>query len=186
VTNPFYNYLTPEVVPGPLRNQQRVTIGSLLRPYPQYGGMFEIATPSRLERYHSLQLKAQRAFRGGYNFIFGYSYIREKSYDLYDDLATYSRTFTFLESADPRHRISAAGTYQLPFGKGRKYFSAAHRVVDGVLGGWQVVGVVLRPAIICAGGMRSGNPVLPSDAATVRHHPRSFRLHAAHEPQAVS
>ena len=35
--NPFYQYLTPELFPGPLRNQRTVTVGSLLKPYPQYG-----------------------------------------------------------------------------------------------------------------------------------------------------
>ena len=38
IPNPFYNYLTPDVFPGALRNQATVTRGSLLRPYPQYGG----------------------------------------------------------------------------------------------------------------------------------------------------
>ena len=38
IPNPFYNYLTPDVFPGDLRNQATVTRGSLLRPYPQYGG----------------------------------------------------------------------------------------------------------------------------------------------------
>jgi type 1 fimbria pilin len=140
VRNPFYNYLTAEVVPGPARNQQNVTIGSLLRPYPQYGGLYEINTPDRLERYHSLQLKAQRAFRGGYNFLFGYVYVREKSSDFFDDIATYNKTFTFLDSTAPRHRISAAGTYELPFGRGRKHLSDVNAWLDGALGGWQVVG----------------------------------------------
>lgn len=140
VPNPFYNYLTPDVVPGPGRNQQRVTIGSLLRPYPQYGGLYEINTPMRRNRYHSLQLKAQRAFSAGYNFIFGYAYIREKSSDLFDDIATYAQDFTWLDSNSPRHRISAASTWELPFGRGRKFLNDANRAVDGVFGGWQVVG----------------------------------------------
>jgi hypothetical protein len=140
VTNPFFNYLTPEIVPGPSRNTRTVTIGSLLRPYPHYGGLYEINKPARLERYHSLQLKAQRAFRGGYNFTFGYVYIREKSYDLFDDIATYNDTFTWLNSTSPRHRISTAATYELPFGRGRQYMAGANRWLDGVFGGWQIVG----------------------------------------------
>ena len=39
IPNPFYNYLTPDVFPGTLRNQATVTRGSLLRPYPQYGSV---------------------------------------------------------------------------------------------------------------------------------------------------
>jgi hypothetical protein len=165
VSNPFYNYLTPETFPGPSRNQQRVTIGSLLRPYPQYGGLYEIATPGFEERYHSYQFKVQRAFRNGYNFLFGYVYIREKSSDFYDDIATYNKQISFLNSASPRHRISTAGTYELPFGRGRKYMTDANAWLDGVLGGWQVVGVwyftsgdYLRFGSMLA----SGDPAIPN------------------------
>ena len=42
VSNPFYNYLTPTLFPGPLRNQPTVSLGSLLVPYPQYGGLYEL------------------------------------------------------------------------------------------------------------------------------------------------
>ena len=37
IPNPFFNYLTPDVFPGNLRNPTTVTRGSLLRPYPHYG-----------------------------------------------------------------------------------------------------------------------------------------------------
>jgi hypothetical protein len=141
VKSPWYNYLTPEHFPGALRNQQNVTIGSLLRPYPQYGGLYEINVPGFRERYDSYNVKVQRAFRNGYNFLFGYVYIREKSSDFYDDIATYAKDISWLNSSQPRHRISTAGTYELPFGHGRKYMADANRWVDGALGGWQVVGV---------------------------------------------
>jgi len=140
VSNPFYQYLTPGEFPGPLRNQRTVTIGSLLRPYPQYGGLWEIGTPGRLERYRSLQIKVQRGFRGGYNFLFGYVCHREKNYEFFNDIATYAQQFNFEESSMPRHRISTAGTYEIPVGRGRKYFADLHPVANAVLGGWQVVG----------------------------------------------
>ena len=41
VANPFYHYLTPTLMPGPLYNQQTVSLGSLLVPYPQYSGLAE-------------------------------------------------------------------------------------------------------------------------------------------------
>jgi len=32
--------------------------------------------------------------------------------------------------------MSVAGTYEFPFGKGRRYMAQPHPVVDGILGGW--------------------------------------------------
>ena len=127
--------------------------------------MYEINTPEWQERYHSWQFKVQRAFRGGYNFLFGYVYIRESSYDFYDDIATYNKAMTYLDSNAPRHRISTAGTYEFPFGKGRKYMSNSSAWIDGVLGGWQVVGAwyftsgdFLRFGTMLAGG----DPTIPN------------------------
>jgi len=140
VANPFFQYLTADTFPGPLRNQRTVSVGSLLRPYPQYGGLFEAYTPGRLERYQSVQIQLQRAFRDGYNFLFGYVYLRERDHQFFDEVADYLNRFEFQESASPRHRISAAGTYELPFGKGRRHLSTLHPVADAVLGGWQLVG----------------------------------------------
>src|ERR1044071_5494347 len=37
VANPFFNYLTPDKFPGTLRTQAQISVGNLLRPYPQYG-----------------------------------------------------------------------------------------------------------------------------------------------------
>jgi hypothetical protein len=140
VANPFFQYLTPDKFPGPLRNQRTVSVNSLLRVYPHYAGLFESFTPGKRSRYHSLQLKAQRGFRGGYNFLFGYVYQHEKQDEWFDDVARYDGKFAYQDLADPRHRISAAGTYEFPFGKGRKFLSGANPLVDGVLGGWQAVG----------------------------------------------
>ena len=40
--------------PGPLRNQKTVTLGSLLVPYPQYGGLYVLGVTGAAERYQSL------------------------------------------------------------------------------------------------------------------------------------
>lgn len=142
VDNPFYNYLTPSVFPGPLRNQAKVSIGSLLKPYPQYGGIYQVGMPGFNERYQSVTLQARRPFANGFNLLFGYSYIRERSQTYFNDPENYLDQRRYLESANPRHRISAAGTYELPFGKGRRYLANANRLVDGVLGGWQLLGAL--------------------------------------------
>jgi hypothetical protein len=141
VANPFYNYLTPTLFPGPLRNQPTVPLSSLLVPYPQYGGLYEVGVLGASERYHSVELKAQKAFSKGYNFLAAYVYIREKTQQFNNTLETYTNTLEWQDSDQPRHRFTAASTYELPFGKGRAFMNSAPRIADAVLGGWRVTGV---------------------------------------------
>lgn len=163
VANPFYNYLTSDVFPGPLRNQSQVSIGSLLKPYPQYGNIYQVGTPGFKERYQSVTIQARRPFTNGFNLLFGYSYIRERTQGYFNDIDNYFDDPRFIESVNPRHRISGAGTYELPFGKGRKYMTSANRLVDGVLGGWQVLGALYWNSgqFLQFGQMNAnGNPVI--------------------------
>lgn len=142
VDNPFYNYLTPELMPGQLRNLRQVSLGSLLRPYPHYGPLYQIGTLGARERYHSLELKAQKMYSKGYNFLFAYVYIREKlQINTFNDLDYFSGTLRWQDSNQPRHRITAAGTWDLPFGKGRPFLNNAPRALDAAIGGWKLAGV---------------------------------------------
>ena len=42
-----------------------------------------------------------------------------------------------------RHRFLATFLYELPYGKGRRFGSNSNKFVDGILGGWQVSGVII-------------------------------------------
>ena len=156
VDNPFYHYLTPEQFPGQLRNLKTVPITQLLTQRPQYGNLWEAFKPGAKTQYYSWDFKLQRPFSNGFNFLVGYSYIREKTQILgsnvgsapqirgtgawyLDDVDAYQDRLTYLDSPNPHHRVSIAGTYELPFGAGRKYLGAAPRALDMVLGGWQIV-----------------------------------------------
>jgi hypothetical protein len=95
------------------------------------------------ERYNSLEFKAQKVFSKGYNFLLTYVYIRERTtYDTLTDYAEYAKQLQWQTSDQPRHRFNAAGTYQLPFGKGRTYLSGINRVGDELIGGWQLTGLL--------------------------------------------
>lgn len=39
---------------------------------------------------------------------------------------------------DVRHKLALSGTYELPFGKGRRWLSSARGVSDAFIGGWQL------------------------------------------------
>jgi hypothetical protein len=141
VPNPFFNRLPADKMPGQLRTQSSVAVSQLLRPYPQYGPIQQRITGQYRNRYQALQLQAQRPFVNGFNLVLGYSYNRERNEEYYDELDFFLDNLTFQPAVNPRHRLTSAAIYQLPFGKGRRYLSGANRLVDGVFGGWAVSGL---------------------------------------------
>lgn len=163
VPNPFFNLLPAEKMPGPLRVQRTVTIGSLLRPYPHYGTLTVDFKDGFRSRYNALQLRAERAFSGGYTFTAAYNYHRERIDTYFNADDQYLDRKTLMPSADARHRISLGGVWELPVGRGRKFGAAMHPVLDAILGGWSTShlfmwnsGVFLRFGQLEV----SGNPIL--------------------------
>jgi len=136
VPNPFYQYLTPTTFPGQLRNQQTVTVGSLLKIYPQYGDLQQLNTAGIGDHYQALQLRVQRRFSKGLGLLWAYNYNRETTQNWFNAPDQYANRFTFIDSNNPRHRMNIAGTYDLPFGKGRTFLSDANPIVNAILGGW--------------------------------------------------
>jgi hypothetical protein len=141
VNNPFYNILTPAKFPGALRNQRQVAVSDMLVPYPQYGRLSELFTPATKTRYHSIQIKVQRAFSNGFNLLAGYNYHRSRNDEFYDTVDQYARRFTLQESDDPRHKLNFASILNIPYGKGRRYGANAGKFADGLLGGWVISGI---------------------------------------------
>jgi Carboxypeptidase regulatory-like domain len=142
VNNPFYNILPPDKFPGQLRNTQRVSIGSLLVPYPQYGDLIiNNGMPGASTRYQAFQLQVQRQFAGGYNFLLGYNYNRGRGMEFFDDVDTFDQMLSWQESSAPRQKFTLAGIWELPFGRGRHFMANSNAVVDGFLGGWSLSGI---------------------------------------------
>jgi hypothetical protein len=139
VPNPFRNYLTPSVFPGALRNgAANVTVGSLLRPYPQYGAITQTNTAISDLHVTSYKVQAQRPFAQGLSLLVNYAYQTEEQTQFYDDIAQFKRELTWRPLPIARHRINHALTWELPFGKGRRFLGQAPLGVDLALGGWQL------------------------------------------------
>jgi hypothetical protein len=141
VPNPFFQYLTPELFPGQLRNRPSVSVGSLLNPYPHYGTLRQTLTPGVNNRYQSVQFRLQRPFTNGLSLLWAYNYNREQNYEFFNADDQFVDRFTYIDGFLPRHRMNIAGSYDLPFGKGRPHLSAIHPVLNGVLGGWSMSGI---------------------------------------------
>jgi hypothetical protein len=168
VPNPFYQLLPADKMPGSLRNAKTVSVGSLLRPYPHYGNITEHFLRDKDSRYYSLQFKAERAMSQGLTFSFGYNYSRESRGEFFNDPDTYDKKFTMIDTRDARHYIRLAGTYELPFGRGRKYGAAMNRVADAIIGGWATSHILMwnggllltMPAAIVSGDPTIDNPTV--------------------------
>ncbi|MBK9166111.1 MAG: carboxypeptidase regulatory-like domain-containing protein [Bryobacterales bacterium] len=142
VDNPFFNYLTPELFQGQLRNQRRITVRNLLRPFPQYGDLTQTNTSAFENRYQAFQLKVQRPVAQGLMIHLAYNYNYERNSNFFNDIDQFANRWTWLDSNNPRHRIAYATTYDLPFGRGRRFLADSNRVVDAILGGWQASGML--------------------------------------------
>ena len=92
--------------------------------------------------YNSLQIKFQKNYSHGLSLLGGYNYHLEKDEEFFDDIASYNRNYTWQNTHTNRHRITAAGTWNIPFGKGRAYMTKSPRVLDAVLGGWKISSVL--------------------------------------------
>ncbi len=136
VPNPFYNLLPPDKMPGELRTQEEVSVRQLLRPYPQYMDLYQYLRTGLSNRYYAMQLQVQRPMAQGVALQVGYNYNRELHDEFFNDIDEYNLKLTMLDRRRPRHNLRMAGTWELPFGKGRRYLSGANRALDLLVGGW--------------------------------------------------
>jgi hypothetical protein len=121
---------------------------------PQYGAFTAFSTVGKSD-YHGGSLSIRQ--RLGEGLLFDFNYTFSKSMDDASGLQTsdaYGSAFILnairqqdsyaVSDFDARHVINANGLWQLPFGKGRKYFSDLNSFADGLLGGWQLGGFPLE------------------------------------------
>jgi hypothetical protein len=121
--------------------------------------------------YHSLQVKADKRFSRGTSFFVAYTY--SKSID--NGPAPFNLGRNNQQPQDPfnlaleravsandiRHNFVGSFIYELPFGRGKQFLSDSSGVVNTILGGWQINGIV---------SARSGLPV-----NVVRNAPPGFQ-----------
>ncbi|MCC6536690.1 MAG: carboxypeptidase regulatory-like domain-containing protein [Bryobacterales bacterium] len=138
VPNPFRNLLPLEKMPGQLRTQATIATSELLRPYPQYGALNETLRGGIGNRYKSIQMQLQRPFANGYNIVLGYNWNSEQNQMYYDNVDFFDNRFIWQQAQNARHRLTGAGIYELPIGRGRKLGSNMNKVADAIVGGWSL------------------------------------------------
>jgi len=154
VNNPFYSLFSgPNAIfnePDSVYAQPTVQQIDLLRPYPQFPGVFEgYAEFVTNSFYNSLQVKYEKRYSNGLNIIGSYTLAKQtddgsassngwlgnspSTQDLNNLRGEYS-----VGATDARHRLVLSGSYELPFGRGKKFGSSMSKVADTMIGGWQL------------------------------------------------
>jgi hypothetical protein len=145
----------------------------LLQPYPQFTGGLNVFDSNDYSNYGALQVIFKRRITAGLGFQFGYTLSKSKDNRSWDpslsgvstgsvqsasstpfDLRDRDLNYTYSDF-DRRHVFQGTYTYELPFGRGRKFFRDTPAIVDHVFGGWQTAGTVIwmsgRPFTVYSG-----------------------------------
>jgi hypothetical protein len=149
IQNPFQNL--PGMNGGVSTSATR-NLFDLIRPLPYLGGVTENANPLGQNTFDALELKAERRFHKGLSMLAAFTWSK-----LYEDTAFIGPEIAGpivehkLGGEDRPYRLSLAPIYELPVGRGKRYLTNSPRVVDAVLGGWELTGQWL---------IQSGTPIV--------------------------
>jgi hypothetical protein len=127
------------------------SIAQALRPFPQYGDIFNILESKGESTYNGVQFKLDRRFAQGLQFGASYTYSRlitNASENLLGDsplTGVMQNPFEVetLKTDSPTHSRHVFVTnflYELPFGKGRAFLDRGG-IVDRIVGGFQISGI---------------------------------------------
>lgn len=136
VPNPFAG-----LAPGTSLNNPMVQRQQLLRPFPQFGGIVVQGFTGGSSQYWGWQSSLQKRFSAGATFTFSHTWSK-----LMERVNFQNPQDTVLEKQiaenDVTHNIGINGSYELPFGRNRKYLSSSNSLINGIFGGWAVNGLV--------------------------------------------
>jgi hypothetical protein len=143
VTNPFRGLIAL----GSLSNAT-VSRAQLLLPYPQFTGVTGVFAAGA-SNYQSLQVKVEHRMASGLTYLLAYTFAKNigDSNPVYGETGggyqnTYDRrSERSLLPTDISHRFVGSYTYELPFGKGKRWGAHWSRFTDLIAGGWQVNGI---------------------------------------------
>jgi hypothetical protein len=113
------------------------------QPFPLWGSTLRTAHTEGNSTYHAGFIKLERRFSSGFSLLTHYTF--SKSIDLNSDINEAVADFYNLSRdkgrglSDIRHRAVIAGTWDLPFGRGKRF--AATGALSRIIGGWKSNGI---------------------------------------------
>ncbi len=124
---------------------QGATVQQALLPYPQFASIFDNFDDNGSALYNAMQIQVEKRYSSGLSFLV--------SYNLSHFMSNTSSGFTSFTSGsinknnqksewsvdnnDQPQIVNIAATYELPFGKGRKFMNQGG-IKNVILGGWQI------------------------------------------------
>lgn len=145
----YFNQQLPNplagLLPGSGLNGATLPRSTQLNAYRQFSGVTITNVPIGGQSYHSLQVKASRRYANGLSATVAYTWSKtlERVSTLnVQDVNLGDLTQTSLEKRlqqwDIPHTFTAAVTYEMPFGKGRRWLSSVNGAGNAIFGGWNI------------------------------------------------
>ncbi len=125
-----------------------------LRPFPQFSNVDSNAGGQNdgHSTFHALETSFEHRLSKGLFMMVSYTFAKLISTTNGEDANRASlgavqnqynrRADKAVASQDTPHNLRASFTYDLPFGRGKKYLSSLPRIVEGALGNWKVSGIL--------------------------------------------
>jgi hypothetical protein len=131
--NPDVNVNQPSLVGfGTIPQAQR-------RPFARFGWTQDINFfgNDAMSNYNSLQTKLDKRFSNGLQFVAHYTWSNSLDHDR-DYFAIDPHVNYGPDDANRKHVFSISSVYELPFGKGKRFMGDASRLIDLLIGGFQL------------------------------------------------
>ena len=135
VANPFVG-LVPNG--GSLNSASKINLTNLLLTYPQFGSITEYNVPAGSSIFHALDVHVEH--RTGYGLSVTANYQWSKlleAVSYLNDPGDAQLEYRISQYDHPTHAVIAV-SYQLPYGRGRRFGATIPRFLDLPLGGWNV------------------------------------------------
>jgi hypothetical protein len=169
-------------------NQRNPTLSlqGLLAAFPQYATLQMQYVPWGNASYNSMQVSYSKSMRSGLSVRLAYTWSKNlgnvnnliTADSVGEGNANYQNSYArqiekSVSTHDIPQRLAMNGTYEVPFGKGRKYGASANRFLIVLLGGWQANGIFTiqsgLPLQFTATGVPAYGGVRPSYSSTDPH-----------------
>jgi hypothetical protein len=156
VPNPFYGVITNPTATS--YNQPTIQLNNLYRRFPEYSGVGGYRAELNIgdSSYHSLQVKYEKRFSHGLSVVAHYTLSKmiadsdESGSDV--EWTAIAGSIQNLFNLRQERSVSALNRpqravvsfdYQLPLGRNRAFGRNMNRILDGVVGGWELSSIIL-------------------------------------------
>jgi len=143
------------------------TVEQALTPFPQYAGYYPAYEMDGTAFYNAFQVQAEKRFTSGFSYLADVTLSRllantwtgsepfsPNGINAFNPKPEYSPSYL-----DQKYVTNFVATYELPVGVGRKYLNSM-RVLDQILGGWQVSAILTYAGGNPMGASNNQNPLL--------------------------